>query len=140
MPGPAPKPEGQRRNRRPAPGFVHLPESGRTGRVPGWPLVDGYTEPVRLLWRSLWRKPQAIQWERLGMERIVARYALKVLEAERPDASNGVMGEARQFEDRLGLSPMALLRLRWEIVPDADAERPDAPVTDLGDYRDALAN
>ena len=29
-----------------------------------------------------------------------------------------LLGEVRQLEDRLGLTPMALLRLRWEISAD----------------------
>lgn len=29
-----------------------------------------------------------------------------------------LMAEARQLEDRLGLTPMAMLRLRWEISDD----------------------
>jgi hypothetical protein len=31
------------------------------------------------------------------------------------------------MEDRLGLTPMSMLRLRWEIAPDELAEARDAP-------------
>jgi hypothetical protein len=34
-----------------------------------------------------------------------------------------LLAEARQMEDRLGLSPMAMLRLRWEIQEDQVAEK-----------------
>lgn len=33
-----------------------------------------------------------------------------------------LMGECRQLEDRLGLTPMSLLRLRWEIS-EVEADR-----------------
>jgi hypothetical protein len=43
------------------------------------------------------------------------------------------LAEARQLEDRLGLNPLALLRLRWEIdsadeVTEARAERSESRV------------
>jgi hypothetical protein len=34
-----------------------------------------------------------------------------------PRATAALLGEVRQLEDRLGLSPLAMLRLRWEIMP-----------------------
>jgi hypothetical protein len=37
-----------------------------------------------------------------------------------------VLGEVRQLEDRLGLSPMSMLRMRWAIVAEDDSE-PAAP-------------
>ncbi|TKJ25232.1 hypothetical protein A6V29_04210 [Blastococcus sp. CCUG 61487] len=71
------------------------------------------------LWRDLWRTPQAVMWERLGWTRDVAQYARLKVRAELGDMNAGK--EARQWSDRLGLNPMALLRLRWEVEP-ASAE------------------
>lgn len=68
------------------------------------------------LWADLWRLPQAVQWERLGWTRDVAQYVRHKVMAELGDMDGA--REARQWSDRLGLSPMALLRLRWEIVTD----------------------
>lgn len=68
------------------------------------------------LWADLWRLPQAIQWERLSWTRDVAQYVRHKVMAELGDMDGA--REARQWSDRLGLSPMALLRLRWEIVAD----------------------
>jgi hypothetical protein len=76
-----------------------------------------------------------VAWERLRLERVVARYASVLTIAESEDASAAILGEVRQLEDRLGLSPMAMLRLRWEIA-DAPVERTPAGVTSLADYRD----
>lgn len=86
-----------------------------------------------LLWHDLWRLPQAAQWERLGWTRDVAQYVRHKVMAELGDLDGA--REARQWSDRLGLSPMAMLRLRWEVVADETAERrqarqvPVAPVT-----------
>jgi hypothetical protein len=68
------------------------------------------------LWADLWLLPQAVQWERLGWTRDVAQYVRHKVMAELGDMDGA--REARQWSDRLGLSPMALLRLRWEIVSD----------------------
>lgn len=89
------------------------------------------------VWAELWQLPQAVAWERLHLTRVVARYAVKLTAAEEPDASSALLAEVRQMEDRLGLSAMAMLRLRWEIVDDATAP-PLAGVTRLDGYRDAV--
>lgn len=68
------------------------------------------------LWADLWRLPQAVQWERLGWTRDVAQYVRHKVMAELGDMDGA--REARQWSDRLGLSPMAMLRLRWEVVAD----------------------
>lgn len=134
MPGPAPKPAGQRRRTNAAPGTILLPSEGRSGPAPQWPLaVD---EPSS--WGSLWRLPQAVAWERLHLTRVVARYAATLEVAESPDGSAAILGEVRQLEDRLGLSAMSMLRLRWEISADAPkpAEGVGASVTNIKAYRD----
>lgn len=80
------------------------------------------------LWRDIWKTPAAAQWERLGWTREIAQYVrFKVLtELGDMDAAK----EARQWSDRLGLSPLALLRLRWEIAADEVAEkRQDRPAS-----------
>lgn len=78
----------------------------------------------RTLWRDLWRLPQAVQWERLGWTRDVAQYVRHKVLAELGDLD--AAREARQWSDRLGLSPLALLRLRWEI-DDTEPEQPARP-------------
>ena len=68
------------------------------------------------LWRDLWKLPQAVQWQRLGWLRDVAQYVRHKVMAELGELD--AAKEARQWSDRLGLSPMAMLRLRWEVVAD----------------------
>lgn len=73
------------------------------------------------LWTDLWATPQAAAWERLGWTREVAQYVRWKVQAELGDLD--ASKEARQLSDRLGLSPLAMLRLRWEIAPDEVAEQ-----------------
>lgn len=81
------------------------------------------------LWRDLWSLPQALEWERLGWTRDVAQYARHKVLAELGELDDA--REARQWSDRLGLTPLAMLRLRWEVVSDETAakrqERAAAP-------------
>lgn len=115
MPQP-PKFDPARRNARTGP--VKLPAEGRRGEVPRWPLPGRTTAAERLAWADLWRTPQAAAWERLGWTRAVARYCRVMVEAEKRNAPAKALAEARQFEDRLGLTPKAMRLLLWEIVPD----------------------
>ena len=68
------------------------------------------------LWRDLWATPQAVAWERLNWTREVAQYVRWKVKAELGDLDSSK--EARQLGDRLGLTPLAMLRLRWEVAPD----------------------
>lgn len=83
--------------------------------------LEAAEEQERLLWAELWSTPQAVAWERMRWTRDVAVYVRCTIASE-------VMGdgeaarEARQWSDRLGLNPMAMLRLRWEIVGDEVGE------------------
>jgi hypothetical protein len=134
---PPSKPAEQRRRRNvqtPA-AVVRLPVEGRKGRAPKFPL-QGESEGESVLWRELWKTPQAVMWERSGpgTVRLVARYVRLLLPVESPEFGGGdekgysqaqLLGEVRQLEDRLGLSPKAMQALKW--VVDDDADEPVAP-------------
>ncbi|PPF56079.1 hypothetical protein C5B94_03935 [Clavibacter michiganensis] len=92
-----------------------LPRGGRKGAAPAWPIT-GVRRPAT--WAELWKTPQSAAWEELGINRTVARYALLLQQAERPGALASIQNEVRQLEDRLGLTPMAMLRLHWELSAD----------------------
>jgi hypothetical protein len=78
------------------------------------------------VWHELWATPVALLWEQNDWTRVVARYAVMLGKAESPSATGPVLTETRQLEDRLGLTPLAMLHLRWEIVP-ADESTVQAP-------------
>lgn len=121
MPGPVPK-EGARYPSRDLVAEVRLPRSGRKGRAPRWPLDVAASAGEAKAWRELWRSPQAVAWEQLDVARSVARYVVCLVASEERGAPAALLAEVRQMEDRLGLSPMALLRLRWRIVDDAEVD------------------
>jgi hypothetical protein len=102
--------------------LVTLP-GRRKGKAPTWPLSKA-SSAESALWGSLWRSPQAVEWERLAVERVVARYCRLLVRVEGDEgASTRLLNEVRQLEDRLGLNPVALLRLRWRIDgADSDGE------------------
>jgi hypothetical protein len=132
MAGPPPKDPAARRNRRTTAGYRQLPAAGRPGDPPPWPLGPQLVDEAEL-WLVLWATPQATEWERLGFTRVVARYVRVVVEADQPGANPQKLAEARQLEDRLGLTPMAMMKLRWETdepveeEPEPEAEAPAEP-------------
>jgi hypothetical protein len=69
-------------------------------------------------------------WEQLAWFRSVARYVRCLVEVEGRNPSTRLLAEVRQMEDRLGLTPAALMRLHWEVVeaePEDEAEDLDVP-------------
>jgi hypothetical protein len=85
----------------------------------------------RAVWVELWATPQAAEWERLRWTREVAQYVRHRVLGELGSLDDAK--EARQQADRLGLTPLALLRLRWTVgeaeEPAADAPPPPAEGT-----------
>lgn len=90
------------------------------------------------LWKDLWRTPQAAVWIRLGWRRDVAQYVRHKVMGELGSLDDAK--EARQWSDRLGLNPAAMLRNRWRIAADeVAAKRADrAPVVPRTSARDRL--
>lgn len=88
-------------------------------------VVEGQEQAELALWRELWKTPQAVEWERCSYHREVAQYVRwKVLgESGDMDAAK----EARQFSDRLGLTPLALRRLGWSIADRLTVSAPATP-------------
>lgn len=102
--------------------MVQLPAEGRRGKLPKWPLSKPRKTELGI-WKELWSTPQAEAWENLGWTRTVARYVRLLYEAEKPAAGAAVNAEVRQLEDRLGLTPMSMKRLQWEIAADEVGEK-----------------
>ncbi len=124
MPGVPPKPAAERRRRNaPLANTRKLPSTGREGDTPPWPLSRPTTNEQKV-WAEAWSTPQAVAWEELGWHRAVARYVRLAVQAEKPKASVSIAGEVRQLEDRLGLTPMAMLRLRWEVERKDETDSP----------------
>lgn len=82
----------------------------------------------RSLWADLWRSAQAHAWMSkvgAGGVRDVAQYVRHKVLAELGSMEDAK--EARQWSDRLGLNPSAMLRNRWRLAPDQVGERRAKP-------------
>jgi hypothetical protein len=131
--GPPPDPNALRRDRASdKDGWVLLPAGGYDGAIPPWPLsqsiatddpdlADVVSVRERGHWSAAWRTPQAAAWARLGWTHDVALYARWLAMAELGDMK--AAGEARQWSDRLGLNPAAMLRNRWKVTTDQIGDR-----------------
>jgi len=120
--GPLPKDPASRRRRNAPPAAVRtLPAGGYQGPVPEWPF-GRCTKAVAAVWEQLWRKPQGAAWVDLGYEHVVARLAQLMVAAMKPGAPAQMLAEVRQLEDRLGLNPAAMQRLRWVVEEAEPAE------------------
>jgi hypothetical protein len=132
--GPAPDPNALRRERQQdRDGWTTLPAEGRKGDPPAWPftlVADRETD----VWSAIWRTPQPVAWSRLGWTHDVALYVRYLVLAEAGDLK--AAGESRQWSDRLGLNPAAMMRNRWKIAADETQVRREQ--RSQSDVRDRL--
>ena len=119
------KPDSERR-RRNAPTFewVVLPAEGRRGRAPALPEcpVGRWSAAVRRKWNARWRTPQATQWDQSGVS-LERWLLLEELVWRDPGRAFRYAAELRAIEDLHGLTPKAMLGLRWKVasVPNVSA-------------------
>ncbi|MEV6366209.1 hypothetical protein AB0L86_04865 [Micromonospora musae] len=109
-----------------------LPAEGRPGDPPTFPLIDP-TPREADLWAGLWRRPQAIEWQRLGLETEVALYVRHLAVAEQPGARAAMSTLVRQYADSLGLTAAGLRANRWLIASAEEAR--NAPITPAASAR-----
>jgi hypothetical protein len=83
-------------------------------------MLDLGPDQETALWVDLWSSPQAVIWEESHAEREVAQYVRWKIRGEQGDLR--ASAEARQLSDRLGLNPLALMRLRAEVEHADEAE------------------
>lgn len=83
--------------------------------------IEQATDAEAALWADLWTTPQAVFWEESHAHREVAQYVRWKIRAEQGNLDAGK--EARMLSDRLGLNPLALLRMRAEIERVDEAEK-----------------
>lgn len=127
--GPLRDPNALRRDRPgDAASVVILPSAGRKGRPPAWPLTES-TKREDVLWAAAWRKPQAVEWQRLQLFEEVAIYVRAMTRFEGPDgrATDGQL--VKQLQENLGLSAAGLSRRGWVI----DSDSPTPKVTKADD-------
>ena len=119
--GPAPDPAALRRDRD-AGEWTVLPAEGRAGEPPAFPLLNPDGRELEL-WAGEWKRPQAVAWERLGLEHEVALYVRNLALAEIPGAPVTLSTLVKQLRDSLGLSVAGMRANRWRIARDETADR-----------------
>lgn len=94
------------------------------------------------IWRDLWALPQAEAWRAQGWTRDVAQYARHKAKGEAGSLDDAK--EARQWSDRLGLSPRAAAQLGLKFKPStptpsaAPSKSNDDKVTSITSRRGRL--
>lgn len=87
--------------------------------------IEAQREMELQLWKELWSTPQAVVWDKLAFNREVAQYVRWKVLGELGDLN--AAKEARAWSDRLGLHPLAMLRMRMEIDAPDESAAPVAP-------------
>jgi len=128
MPGPVPKPPGQRRRRNKAVKAEQLPAISAKA-TPILPDSDGLLERTREWWKTVWSSPMAAVFLEADVAAL-ARLASLVNRVHRGESSARLLGEIRALEDRFGLSPLARRRLQWEVDRAAAVAGGGAAVTE----------
>ena len=99
-----------------ASGVVRLPAEGYDGPFPDWPSSYPPSTVEAELWRDTWRLPQAAAWSEGDFTRVVCRYvALAALAEDVAGVTSAQLAELRQVEASLGLTPLAMKKLGWEL-------------------------
>jgi len=125
MPAAYPKPTGESVTRHPQQfGWVDLPLDSGLAAPPLPPLRDWSDETLRW-WAELWRCGQATQWHPSGKTTVPMALVYEQMQRD-PDRLASLSAELRQHEDRHGLTPKAMLQLRWRFAAPEPA--PSAPV------------
>lgn len=132
MPGPPPKPAGQRRRKnQPTIPTTELPVDGRDGPAPDPPYELGMAG--RAWWDWAWALPQACAWTAGDLYALARRAAMedpKTMVVGKGDdrmaieIEGGTANEKLQLDDRFGLTTKGMISLRWTIV---EVEAPAAP-------------
>lgn len=140
MPGPLPHPQRVRRNAPTIP-TTNLPAGGRQGAAPKPPKWMQLDAAARAWWAWAWSTPQAAGWSEGDLVTLARRARLEDVLCDDP-ANMAVSREARELDDRFGLTPKGMAQLRWKIVADTVVEEIDSAagsgVASLDDRRRRL--
>lgn len=111
-----------------------LPREGHKGRPPKFPLPGSSPREV-VLWRELWRTPQAAAWAGEPWRwRAVALYVRWTVRMEEPGAAAALAGVVIRLGDQIGLTPAGLRENGWAVARDVPLASPRRPSSGP-DYR-----
>ena len=123
-----PKPDGERRNRAERQfDWTVLPAEGRAGDPPALPKWRPWTDVTIEWWADLWSTPQATMWDPSGrsLHALALLHHELMLDQHREQSrAASISAEMRQHEDRHGLTPKAMLQMRWRVGAPAEPAKP----------------
>jgi hypothetical protein len=138
VPGRAPKPDGQKRNRvKPTYEWTEVPDVPFNGRVPALPKHPlGWPALTKRWWQAISRMPHCVLWTDTDWQYAIDT-AVVAAAFHRGDVR--AAAELRNREKVLGTTfdTRRALRIRY-LSPDAEENEDDASVTALADYRAML--
>ncbi len=105
-------------------GWTDLPESGNPNPAPELPILEGsavWTMKSQALWFDLWNTPQSLCWGRDQLPSL-ERYLVLYQRMSAGHMAAAMMASMHQLESSLGLTPKAMMALRWRVVPDDQAD------------------
>lgn len=148
MPGPLPKPDGQRRRRNaPTIPTSALPAAGCELDAPDPPEWVTLGPSGRAWWEWAWHTPQAAGWSaEAHLDAVAHRASLEddIAAIESEDLAgvsderlrelvttlkglvtgkSTVLSRMKDYDDRLGLTPKSMAQLRWTIVESKGEEK-----------------
>lgn len=130
-----PNPDGERRNRAERQfDWTVLPLEGRKGDPPALPKWREWTDRTLEWWAELWSTPQATMWDPSGRSlhtMALLHHELMLDEAAEHKRAASISAEIRQHEDRHGLTPKAMLQLRWRVSSSPATSATPAVVLEL---------
>ena len=134
--GPQPDPGSARSDARGLQ-FRTLPAEGFSGAVPAFPIPNLMTDDERpkvhpiskrekVLWRQVWRSPQAVVWaEESWRWPILAEMCrLQATVELQPGRSAALVGQLHRHRDQLGLTPAGLRENGWQIGGTVAVQEP----------------
>ncbi len=95
----------------------------RRGQAPAWPLSKATAREL-VVWRRLWKKPQAVVWEEQGSADEVAFYVRTYVEAEERDVAATRRTLLLQQQNSLMLTQASLLRAGYRISTSTPTSSP----------------
>lgn len=101
-------------------GAIRTLPKARPGAAPAWPLSKASAREM-VVWRRLWKRPQAIVWDEQGSHDEVAMYVRTFVEAEQPDVAATRRTLLLQQMNSLMLTQASLLRAGYRISTNVAA-------------------
>lgn len=128
--GPQPDPRSGRSEKRGiSDGLTPIDPRPFTGKPPVFPL-DAPTDREVVLWKRIWRYPQARIWKDQAWRYLsIGMYVRQLAEAEKPGATASARNGIAKQEAELGISATGLVQNGWKFAEQTQAAKTEKSTT-----------